>query len=302
MSKLFEALNRGRGALPETVLAAIGADTPVPPPGPAAAQEPPPVEAAAPPPPAPDPVAAARVLPVRVSVDSPLLPFDNTDPNASEQYRIVRTRLIQHPAQPRLIVVTSAGAGDGKSVTAINLAGALSLKLEANVLLLDADFRRSSLHAQLGLPAGPGAAEVLKGDCPLSGALVHVQQFRNLYVLTAGAAGCNPAELLDASRWHPLCAALRAAFRYVIVDSPPLATVADYDLIQAACDGTLLVVRPDHTKRAACLSAIHAIPEHQRLGVLLNAVGKWGLGRPDPYGAYYYHQAGAGAVTQGIRE
>jgi Mrp family chromosome partitioning ATPase len=61
-----------------------------------------------------------------------------------------------------MILVSSAGAGDGKSITAINLAGVLSLRSEARVLLVDGDFRKSAIHLQLGIPETPGLAEVLE--------------------------------------------------------------------------------------------------------------------------------------------
>src|SRR5580700_5387855 len=69
-----------------------------------------------------------RVLALAVPATAPLLPFENPREHAAEQYRIARTKLTHHPKQPRMIVISSSGAGDGKSLTAINLAGALSLK------------------------------------------------------------------------------------------------------------------------------------------------------------------------------
>ena len=90
-----------------------------------------------------------------------MLPFDDgVSSHASEQYRIVRTRIVQHPSRPSLILVSSPDPGDGKTITAINVAGALSLKSEGSVLLIDADFRRPNIHEQLGLPIGPGLADL----------------------------------------------------------------------------------------------------------------------------------------------
>jgi capsular exopolysaccharide synthesis family protein len=306
MSRLFEALNRVQGEVSELALATIGTDSqPVPPAAGIVEHR---AEAVAEPPAGapdwrldpPNPVLQrVRTLPVHIALSTPLLPFDNTDAHASEQYRIVRTRIIQHPKQPRLIVITSGGPGDGKSVTAINLAAALSLNLEGNVLLVDADFRRSSIHTQLGFPDTPGLADVLKGDCAIEDALIHVQQFRNLFVLVAGEAKCNPAELLAESRWPSTCTALRNLFRYVIVDSPPVAMVTDYDLIQAPCDGTILVARPDHTRRDACLAAVNIVPKGRLLGVLLNCVSKWFVNQRSGYG-YYYTGSAAGRREEGI--
>src|ERR1039457_2485988 len=147
MSRIFEALNRQPGELAEAALSPLGVN------GPAGALT---EQAAA-------PVAkvteicssAIRTLPLRIPGAVPVLPFDGDHWEANEQYRIIRTRLIHHSKQPRMIVVSSAGAGDGKTITSVNLAGVLSLKTESKVLLIDADFRRSAIHTQLGLPAEP---------------------------------------------------------------------------------------------------------------------------------------------------
>lgn len=195
-----------------------------------------------------------------------------------------------------MIVISSPTAGDGKSVSATNIAAALSLKSDAHVLLLDADFRRSAIHVQLGLPPSPGLAEVLADACTLEEALVHTQEFPNLFVMSAGAPPENPVELLDNARWPNLCAKLRGLFRYVVLDSPPVGAVADYDLIQAVCDGVILVVRPDHTNRSLCAKALAAVPKPKFLGVLLNCVPEWSLAKHA--GSDYYYYAGAN-VYQG---
>jgi capsular exopolysaccharide synthesis family protein len=195
---------------------------------------------------------------------------------------------------PRVIVISSAGAGDGKSVTAINVAGALALKSE-RVLLMDADFRRSSIHGHLGLPDSPGLAEVLTEACTLEEALVRMEQFQTLFVLAAGAAKSNPAELLDNPTWPSLIARVRELFDYVIVDSPPMSAVADYDLIQAPCDGLLLVARPDHTSRRLCLKALEDARQDKLIGVLLNCVDKWFMTKYQSTDYYYYSGVGKGS-------
>src|SRR5262249_2151403 len=163
---------------------------------------------------------AVRTRSLRLPAPSPLLPFEDGHWRSSEQYRILRTKISQHPQQPRVIVVSSPAPGDGKSVTAINTAGTLSLKSEGQVLLLDADLRKSAIHTQLGLPEGPGLVDVIRGTVKLEEALVRVQEFPNLYVMSAGAPSDNPVELLDSAQWRGLCDSLRGLFRYVIVDSP----------------------------------------------------------------------------------
>jgi Mrp family chromosome partitioning ATPase len=118
--------------------------------------------------------------------------------------------------------------------------------------------------------------------------LIQIEQFPNLHVLPAGEHCKNPVELLDSAAWRSLCAKLRESYKFIIVDSPPIAAVADYDLIQAACDGVIVVVRPDHTERHLCFKALGSVPKDKLTGVVLNCVEQWFLGRGYHYG-YSYH-------------
>jgi capsular exopolysaccharide synthesis family protein len=229
-----------------------------------------------------------RTMPVRITRESPLFPYDGNHWQAAEQYRIARTKLVQHPSHPRMLVVSSSTPADGKTLTAVNLAAAMAIKGEGNVLLADADFRLSALHDRLGLPSGPGLADVLADSASLEQSLIRTEQFPRLYVLPAGTRPRNPTELLASSRWRALCELLSRSFKYVIFDSPPVGAVADYELIEAMCDGVLLVVRPDHTARKPCFQAIKAVPKEKLIGVILNCVPKWFLGREYGYNNYGY--------------
>ena len=287
MSKMFDGLRKAPGAVPDLDLAAlvgVGAiDTPTP--------EPPEETGTPLPEPAAAPLSTAasphRTVSLRLPRNSPALPFDGDQWVVNEQYRILRTKLVQHPGQPRMILISSTGPADGKSITAINLAGVLSLKSEANVLLLDSDFRRSSIHNHLGTPKTPGLAEVLSGACALDDAIVAAAELPKLFILPAGKPEGNPAELLDSSRWTAVVAALRAQFKYIIVDSPPFAAVADYDLLQMAGDGVLLVVRPDQSNRDLCKKALETIPKEKLIGVVMNCVPQFFLTRQYGYGYGY---------------
>ena len=294
MSKIIETLNKGGGEIADAVRSLVeGGDEAAPQAsaGVQGAESPAALTAqvlngiAASP--APSPV-QIRTLSLRLPAPSPLLPFENDQWRASEQYRVLRTKIVQHPKQPRLIVISSAAPGDGKSVSAINLAAILSLKSEARVLLVDADFRKSAIHLQLGLPATPGLADVLRGACSAEEALVDTRELPHLCVMCAGTPPVKPVELLDSSPWPALCAKLRGMFRYVIIDSPPVAVVADFDLIQAPCDGVILVVRPDHTHRALLHKSLEIVAKAKFLGVLLNCVPERFLAKNSSADHYYY--------------
>jgi capsular exopolysaccharide synthesis family protein len=241
-----------------------------------------------------DPVRTARI---DIPLTSPVLPFDNTHPGASELYRMIRTKVAQDPRAPRSIVVTSPGPGDGKTVTAINVAGALSLK-SAAVLLIDGDLRKPTIHREIGLPQDPGLADVLQGSSTLEEALVRSEQLPNLYILPAGDRNANPAELLDSTAWRALVARVRKEFDYVMIDSPPIAAVADYDLIQAVCDGVMLVVRPDHTPRKLCLQALRTVAKEKLMGTVVNYAEPWLLDGRNPHHTGYYQREAAGSGTQ----
>ena len=224
---------------------------------------------------------------VRLSPTSSVVCLERDAPWAVEQYRKTRTKLVHHPLRPRLIVITSASPGDGKTVSAVNLAMTFALRSDGDILLVEADFRRSCVAKLLGMPESPGIANVLSGECELNEAIVQVEQSPRLFVLPAGHSKANPAELLDRPKWRLLCDAFRERFAFTIFDAPPAAAVADYELIQAACDGIVLVVRQDHTDRSLLGMSYQLLDEEKMLGVLLNGADDWFLWKTaEPYYAY----------------
>jgi capsular exopolysaccharide synthesis family protein len=268
MSTIFQALDSKAGLIPE-----------------AAARPQPPT--AAPNTPLADGHSRIRVAPIQLAQCSPLLPYDGASPTAGEQYRAVRTNLLQHPDAPRMLVVSSCGPRDGKTLSAVNIAAALAMKGGANVLLMDADLRNPSLAPTLGLPQDPGLADVLEGLSQPEDAILRTTQFPSLYVLPAGAARRNPAELLDSARWQQLCELVRNSFHFILMDTPPIAAVTDYDLVQAFADGVIFVVRPDHSDRNLCLASLRRVQSTGKLtGVLINCAENWFLSKR--YGRYPY--------------
>lgn len=208
-----------------------------------------------------------------------------------EDYRVLRTRLAHFPGAPRIIAISSASAGDGKSVTAVNLAGTLAAKSGARVLLIDADLRRSQSAELLGIPETPGLAEVLEERATIHEALVSIEQAPGLFVITAGECVRNPMELLDSPRWGDLLRSLRLRFDYLVIDTPPIGAVADYDLIEKESEGIIAVVRKDHTPRPLLYAALSRIPPEKMLGVVMNCNADWLFWRTHEYYSDVYNKA-----------
>jgi len=160
------------------------------------------------------------------------------------------------------------------------------------ILLIDGDFRRASIHKQLNLDRSPGLGDILEGRATLHESLVQIEQLPRMHVLCAGSMSGNPAEALDSVQWHRLREQLKLLFRYIVIDSPPAGTVADYDLIQAGCDGIVFVARPDHSDRAQCLRALERLPREKMLGTVLNWIQPWFLNRHRSGYGYYRSACG----------
>jgi receptor protein-tyrosine kinase len=234
---------------------------------------------------------AIRQVNLRVPSGLPVFPFDDAHATAAEQYRMIRTRIVQNLEPQKLILVSSPDSGDGKTITTLNMAGALALKSDVNVLILDADLCRPAVAKTLGIPSSPGLSEVLRGACALRDAVVRVGHFPNLYVLPAGEMVANRTELLDSPRWRSISATIRNQFHYTMVDAPPIDAVADYPLIQKACDCVIIVVRPDHTNRVRCMHALQNVPADKLIGAVINAAEDWFMLRNSHYHYYGYYNS-----------
>ncbi|MDG4664227.1 polysaccharide biosynthesis tyrosine autokinase [Mycobacterium sp. 236(2023)] len=178
----------------------------------------------------------------------PAISFDNDNSGIAESFRKLRTNLqfvsVDNP--PRVIVVTSSMPSEGKSTTSINIALALA-EAEHNVVLVDGDMRRPTIHKYLDLVGAVGFSTVLSSAASLDEALQKTR-FPGLTVLTSGTIPPNPSELLGSQSAKHLLSELRSKFDYVIVDSTPLLAVTDAAILAAGGDGVLLVARFGHTK------------------------------------------------------
>jgi tyrosine-protein kinase Etk/Wzc len=216
----------------------------------------------------------------------------------AEAYRTLRTNLtfanVESP--PRLIVVTSATSGEGKTTTSANLAITLAQQ-GTPVLLVDADLRLGNLHELLDRPMEPGLAQLLAGQCTLEEAVSHVTvgSGETLHFLPVGAFPPNPAEMLGSERMATLLTRLRDEYSVVIVDGPPLGAVTDSALLGMNADVTLMVARSGVTEKAALQRAIGQL-RHVRArlgGIVLNGT------EPGEHGAYGYSATGASGNGRG---
>ena len=218
---------------------------------------------------------------------------------AAEAYRALRTNLsyVSPAKPPRVIVLTSALSGDGKTTSASNLAVTLAQQ-NKRVLLIDAETRRGNLHTLFGIEAQPGFFDLLYGQATPGECIrrVALEGTGHLDVLPSGGApNANAADLLVAGRLAPFFERLRMQYDYVLIDTPPLNLFTDAALIGAHADATLLVARADKTERQALRFAVLQLQHVQAnlAGAILNGVdlrrnsryrGGYDFGR---YGAYY---------------
>ncbi|MGY2066408.1 polysaccharide biosynthesis tyrosine autokinase [Blastococcus sp. SYSU DS0619] len=213
----------------------------------------------------------------------------------AESFRQLRTNLqfLDVDAPPRVIMVSSAVGGEGKTTLAANLAVTLA-EGGHRVTLVEADLRHPRLTDYLGLVDGAGLTSVLAGTAGLDDVLqTHGKGNRKLSVLPAGAIPPNPSELLASSQLGALVDRLRATNDFVVVDTPPLLPVSDGSAVSVLMDGVLLSVRQGKTRRdeleqaRALLDRVGA----RTLGVVLNIAPA----SADPAHAYGYQ---GGAPTQ----
>lgn len=176
-----------------------------------------------------------------------LAPGIQTSPQAAEAFRSLRTSvLLSASPVPRLILLTSALPSEGKTTTAVNL-GATLAALGHKVVIVDCDMRRPACHRATGVENNPGFVQCLTGRIELKGAILPVVGVENLSVVPCGPIPPNPAEVLSSPLCADLLRRLRNQFDYVLVDSPPLLSVADSRILATLVDAVVLVARAHST-------------------------------------------------------
>ena len=191
---------------------------------------------------------------------------------AAEQYRAVRLAIetFRHERGTRTVAITSPGRGDGRTITAINLAGALAQAPDARVVLVEADLRHPAVAKALGLPPGRGLSSYLLDSSMAPEAVITQAPNVAFAVVTAGAASSMPYELLKSPRLAALLAALRERFDYVVLDTPPALPYPDVGILRDIVDGFVVVVRANRTPREMLRDCTNVIGRQRGLGLIFN--------------------------------
>jgi protein-tyrosine kinase len=207
--------------------------------------------------------------------------------HSAEQFRTLRSRLHQLRSEGplRIILVTSAIAGEGKTFVSSNLAQAIVRQNKRRALLIDADLRCSRQHLVLHAPLKPGLTDYLRGDADEMAVIQHGQE-GNLCFVAGGQTVPNPSELLSTDRLKTFLDRIASAFDWVIIDSPPCLPVGDARVIADVCDGVLLVVRAGSTSLEVAQKAQQTFGGKKILGVVLNGVKEDILDYKSYYASY----------------
>lgn len=219
---------------------------------------------------------------------------DGMDATSREQYRKMAATLhaLQAESGVRVIMVASAMANEGKTLTAANLAMTLSESYQRNVLLIDGDLRKPSQHTVFGIALEPGLGE---GVNESNAKLMLHRVSPTLTVIPAGHPTDDPMATLASERMKRLIVEAREDFDWVLIDTPPIGLLSDASLIAAEADGTILVVKADDTPYDLVQRAVAALGRERILGVVLNLASPSSDGRyGTPYGYYARGQAPTG--------
>jgi capsular exopolysaccharide synthesis family protein len=190
---------------------------------------------------------------------------------AAEQYRALRTRIVhrENGGAVNVVLITSPGRGDGKSLTVANLGLAMAQEYQQRVCVVDADFRSPQQHRLFGLPEAPGLSDVLTGRVSVEEALVALEE-HHLSVMPAGTRSAHPAELFGTTAMRRTLEALRSRFDRIVIDAPAAAPLADVGILTPLVDSVVLIVRAGVTSKPAIHDAIAAVDAGKLLGIVLN--------------------------------
>ena len=231
--------------------------------------------------------------------DSRLVSFTHPGSFAAEQYQGLRLRIerLTKAQGPQVLAVTSPAAGEGKTLTAINLAGALARESDSRVLVIDADLRRPAVAARLNVPPSPGLTDVLTSDGRDLQSVAHQVPPFQLWAVASGTAGTGIHRLLRSPRLEPLLQRARQQYDVIIIDTPPLLPVFDSAVISRVVDHMLVVVAANQTPRKLLGESLNLVDQAKVMGIVFNRDDRPLFGYYDEYYREYFPDT-SGAVSQ----
>src|SRR5581483_1312561 len=232
-----------------------------------------------------------------------LLPHEDNRSPISEAYRAFRTSLLLASANsPKVIVITSTFAREGKTTTSINLATVLA-QMGKPVLLIDADLRRPRLQKVFKGKMNVGLVNYLATNIPLE-EVIQESEVPHLSVILSGPTPPNPSELLASDRMKHLIHEVRQKFAFVIFDSPPVMAVTDSIVLAASADGVVLCVYGGSTPREIVQRAADRLRQSNIpvLGAILNNLDLQQYGYSFKKSYYDYDDAETGEKKEPARK
>jgi capsular exopolysaccharide synthesis family protein len=224
--------------------------------------------------------------PITGTFDRKALIRNAVDPLVVEQYRRLRTKIIQFHSKDafRSLVVTSPSPEEGKTVTVLNLALSFAMLPAFKVLVVDGDLRRGSLGKWLGVGEHPGLSNLIDGSATLSEVVLKSDAIP-INFMGCGTSKTPPGELLQSNQLSRHFQKMTEQFALVLVDSPPVNLITDVQLLAGSCDGVILVTRAFSTTRQSLERAMQDLQPFRVIGTILN-----GGTRSQFYGRYkgYY--------------
>ena len=237
-----------------------------------------------------------------ISKDLEFIIYNKPDSVPSEAFRALRTRVQFSKVDQgnmKVIHITSSTPGEGKTLISSNLAGSFA-QANHKTLLLDCDLRKPRVHTIFGMNRQPGLVEYLFDQVNLA-TIIKPTKLANLDVITVGTIPPNPAEMLGSKKMQDFITHMKTLYDYIIIDSPPIISVTDSEIIAAYCDAVYLVVSANYTEFDLLEKALDILKNSNVnfVGTILNNfVFKNSYGSYYKYYYYYYNREKEGTRSK----
>ncbi len=201
-----------------------------------------------------------------------------------EEFRKLKTQVFHRLSNPpHTILVTSALPKEGKTLVALNLAKTISVEIHKKAILIDCDIRKSGIHFE-SISNSKGLSDYLSDGIPLSN-IINESGLNNLRVILSGKPTNRSTELIGSKRMEELIQSLKLSEpdTYIIIDSSPIISTSEPQLLSKIVDGIIMVIMADFTPRETVQRALKSLDNQKIIGIVLNQVDTKASG-------YYYYK------------